>query len=62
MAGDFNSRPLEPGCLGTGINPGMGAEIGGPRGVYASVAKIGASSTPTGTILRGEILKSTMLF
>ena len=66
MAGDSNSRPLaEPSCLGTGIDPEMGTEIGGSGDVYAFVAKVGASSTPTGTILSGEVLiiiKSTKLF
>ena len=63
MIGVSNPRPLtEPSCLGTGIDPEMGTEIGGPGDVYAFVAKVGASSTPTGTILNGEILKSTKLF
>ena len=61
-----NPRPLaEPSCLGTGIDPEMGTEIGAPGGVYAFVAKLGASSTPTETILSGEVLlmnKSTKLF
>ena len=60
----LNPWPLaEPtwGCLGAGINPGTGTEIGclGPWAkVYASVTVVGAWSTPTtGTLLSGEILK-----
>ena len=64
--GVSNPRPLaEPSCLCTGIDPEMGTEIEGPGGLYASVAKVGASSTPTETILSGEVLimnKSTKLF
>ena len=53
-------RPLaESSCLGMSTDPEMDTEIGQPGGasVYASVAKVGASS-----ILSGEILKSTKLF
>jgi hypothetical protein len=64
VGGVSNTRsPAEPSCLGTGINPEIGTEIGEP--VYASVANavVAAQSTPTtGTILSGEILKSTRLF
>ena len=63
MVGVSNPRPLaEPSCLGTGIDPEMGTEIGGAGGVYAFVAKVDASSTPIGTILRDEVLRSTKLF
>ena len=57
VVGVANPRPLaEPSCLGTGIDPETGTEIGAPGGVYAFVAKLGASSTPIGTILSGEVL------
>ena len=57
--------PAEPSSLGTSIDSETGAEIGPMDSVYASVAGavIGARSTSTtGTILSGRILKSKRLF
>ena len=58
MGGVSNPWPLDPSCLGTGVNP----EIGGGDSDYGSVANavVGAWSTPT--TLSREILKNVRLF
>ena len=59
MGGISNPRPLaEPGCLGKGIDSETSTEIGGSVCALAGVR----SALTTGTILTGEMLKSTRLF